>query len=187
MLAPHLLRRVKKVVMKELPPRKELILRVDLSSKQKEYYKAILTPVEETPEDGKILPLFGAKVIRPGNDIARRLLIGHEAPMTVGFGAEISVLILERCLSKLETHVARVCGLDTPFALDFEPFYVPTKHTICNKASFGSTPTIAGCDTHVAALSSPHSNKHKFNSILTVKQVPRIANMTLEPEIPTNN
>lgn len=29
--------------MKELPPKRELILRVDLSSKQKEYYKAILT------------------------------------------------------------------------------------------------------------------------------------------------
>lgn len=43
MLAPHLLRRVKKDVMKEMPPKKELILRVELSSKQKEYYKAILT------------------------------------------------------------------------------------------------------------------------------------------------
>ncbi|MBA0627525.1 hypothetical protein Godav_005029 [Gossypium davidsonii] len=43
MLAPHLLRRLKKDVMKQLPPKKELILRVDLSSKQKEYYKAILT------------------------------------------------------------------------------------------------------------------------------------------------
>ncbi|TYI72123.1 hypothetical protein E1A91_D07G037500v1 [Gossypium mustelinum] len=43
MLAPHLLRRVKKDVMKKLPPKKELILRVELSSKQKEYYKAILT------------------------------------------------------------------------------------------------------------------------------------------------
>lgn len=29
--------------MKDLPPKKELILRVDLTSKQKEYYKAILT------------------------------------------------------------------------------------------------------------------------------------------------
>lgn len=29
--------------MKDLPPKKELILRVELSSKQKEYYKAILT------------------------------------------------------------------------------------------------------------------------------------------------
>ncbi|CAI9092629.1 OLC1v1027924C1 [Oldenlandia corymbosa var. corymbosa] len=43
MLGPHLLRRVKKDVMKELPPKKELILRVELSSMQKEYYKAILT------------------------------------------------------------------------------------------------------------------------------------------------
>ncbi|XP_031101578.1 CHD3-type chromatin-remodeling factor PICKLE [Ipomoea triloba] len=43
MLAPHLLRRVKKDVMKELPPKKELILRVELSTMQKEYYKAILT------------------------------------------------------------------------------------------------------------------------------------------------
>ncbi|KAI6678741.1 hypothetical protein NL676_039537, partial [Syzygium grande] len=34
---------VKKDVMKELPPKKELILRVELSAKQKEYYKAILT------------------------------------------------------------------------------------------------------------------------------------------------
>lgn len=34
---------VKKDVMTELPPKKELILRVELSSKQKEYYKAILT------------------------------------------------------------------------------------------------------------------------------------------------
>lgn len=29
--------------MKELPPKKELILRIELSTKQKEYYKAILT------------------------------------------------------------------------------------------------------------------------------------------------
>ncbi|VAI71304.1 unnamed protein product [Triticum turgidum subsp. durum] len=43
MLKPHLLRRFKKDVMKELPPKKELILRVELTSKQKEYYKAILT------------------------------------------------------------------------------------------------------------------------------------------------
>ncbi|XP_052209681.1 CHD3-type chromatin-remodeling factor PICKLE-like [Diospyros lotus] len=43
MLAPHLLRRVKKDVLTEMPPKKELILRVELSSKQKEYYKAILT------------------------------------------------------------------------------------------------------------------------------------------------
>ncbi len=34
---------VKKDVMKELPPKKELILWVELSALQKEYYRAILT------------------------------------------------------------------------------------------------------------------------------------------------
>ncbi|KAL5071495.1 hypothetical protein RYX36_022382 [Vicia faba] len=43
MLAPHLLRRVKKDVLTKLPPKKELIIRVELSSTQREYYKAILT------------------------------------------------------------------------------------------------------------------------------------------------
>ncbi|XP_024544547.1 CHD3-type chromatin-remodeling factor PICKLE [Selaginella moellendorffii] len=43
MLASHLLRRVKKDVLKQLPPKKELMLRVELSSVQKELYKEILT------------------------------------------------------------------------------------------------------------------------------------------------
>eukprot|EP00850_Spirogloea_muscicola_P004476 SM000019S05020 [mRNA] locus=s19:556386:566850:+ [translate_table: standard] len=43
MLAPHLLRRLKKDVLKEMPAKKELIVRVELSSTQKEYYKAVLT------------------------------------------------------------------------------------------------------------------------------------------------
>ncbi|KAK2379153.1 pyruvate dehydrogenase E1 component subunit beta, mitochondrial [Trifolium repens] len=59
-----------------------------------------------------------------------RLLISHEAPVTGGFGAEISASILERCFSRLEAPVARVCGLDTPFPLVFEPFYMPTKNKI---------------------------------------------------------
>ncbi|OMO81096.1 DNA helicase, ATP-dependent, RecQ type [Corchorus capsularis] len=57
-----------------------------------------------------------------------RLLISHEAPVTGGFGAEISASIMERCFLRLEAPVARVCGLDTPFPLVFEPFYMPTKN-----------------------------------------------------------
>lgn len=34
---------MKKDVLKEMPPKKELILRVELSALQKEFYKAILT------------------------------------------------------------------------------------------------------------------------------------------------
>ncbi|CAH9073050.1 unnamed protein product [Cuscuta epithymum] len=59
-----------------------------------------------------------------------KLLVSHEAPITGGFGAEISASILERCFLRLEAPVARVCGLDTPFPLVFEPFYMPTKNKI---------------------------------------------------------
>lgn len=59
-----------------------------------------------------------------------RLLVSHEAPVTGGFGAEISSSIVERCFLRLEAPVARVCGLDTPFPLVFEPFYMPTKNKI---------------------------------------------------------
>ncbi|KAJ4824268.1 hypothetical protein Tsubulata_021237 [Turnera subulata] len=59
-----------------------------------------------------------------------RLLISHEAPVTGGFGAEISASIIERCFTRLEAPISRVCGLDTPFPLVFEPFYMPTKNKI---------------------------------------------------------
>ncbi|KAF7836934.1 2-oxoisovalerate dehydrogenase subunit beta 1, mitochondrial [Senna tora] len=97
-----------------------------------------------------------------------RLLISHEAPVTGGFGAEISASIVERCFLRpamdmaqflascnmmsaesnfpltcnghgsvfgilqhdLEAPITRICGLDTPFPLVFEPFYMPTKNKI---------------------------------------------------------
>ncbi|KAL5563837.1 hypothetical protein UlMin_033584 [Ulmus minor] len=59
-----------------------------------------------------------------------RLLISHEAPVTGGFGAEISASIIERCFLRLEAPIARICGLDTPFPLVFEPFYLPTKNKV---------------------------------------------------------
>lgn len=42
-LSPHLLRRLKKDVMGQLPPKKEQIVRVELSYLQRETYKKILT------------------------------------------------------------------------------------------------------------------------------------------------
>ena len=43
LLKPHLLRRVKRDVLKDLPPKRELIVRVGLSPMQRELYKATLT------------------------------------------------------------------------------------------------------------------------------------------------
>lgn len=43
LLASHLLRRVKRDVLKQLPPKREQIIRVELSPAQKQLYRAILT------------------------------------------------------------------------------------------------------------------------------------------------
>lgn len=54
-----------------------------------------------------------------------RCVIAHEAPLTMGFGAELSALIMERALLKLDAPVKRCCGLDTPFPNSLEEFYLP--------------------------------------------------------------
>lgn len=43
LLRPHLLRRLKRDVLRTLPPKKEQMVRVELSPLQKDYYRAILT------------------------------------------------------------------------------------------------------------------------------------------------
>eukprot|EP00756_Hemistasia_phaeocysticola_P028642 Hpha_TRINITY_DN16186_c1_g7::TRINITY_DN16186_c1_g7_i1::g.3075::m.3075/K00167/BCKDHB, bkdA2; 2-oxoisovalerate dehydrogenase E1 component beta subunit len=55
-----------------------------------------------------------------------RLIIAHEAPVTSGFGAEISAKMQEMCFDSLEAPIARVCGWDTHFPLAWEEFYLPS-------------------------------------------------------------
>ncbi|WP_279381689.1 transketolase C-terminal domain-containing protein, partial [Pseudomonas sp. 100_A] len=43
-----------------------------------------------------------------------RCLIVHEAPRTMGFGAEIAAIASEACFLHLEAPIMRLCGLDTP-------------------------------------------------------------------------
>eukprot|EP00403_Amphidinium_massartii_P029629 CAMPEP_0178404604 /NCGR_PEP_ID=MMETSP0689_2-20121128/17972_1 /TAXON_ID=160604 /ORGANISM="Amphidinium massartii, Strain CS-259" /LENGTH=804 /DNA_ID=CAMNT_0020025599 /DNA_START=8 /DNA_END=2422 /DNA_ORIENTATION=+ len=59
-----------------------------------------------------------------------RLLVTHEAPVTNGFGAEISSKIQERCFLHLESPIQRVCGFDTHFPYAWEEFYVPSPSRI---------------------------------------------------------
>ncbi len=54
-----------------------------------------------------------------------RLLINHEAPLTGGFAGEIAATIQDKCFLHLESPIARVCGLDTPFPLAHEKEYMP--------------------------------------------------------------
>lgn len=57
-----------------------------------------------------------------------RLIVSHEAPRTAGMAAEIASEITERCFLHLEAPVQRICGLDTPFPLIFEKWYLPDAH-----------------------------------------------------------
>ncbi len=59
-----------------------------------------------------------------------RCLVTHEAPITCGFGAELTSKIQEKAFLHLEAPVKRVCGYDTPFPLAFEQFYMPDKFKI---------------------------------------------------------
>jgi pyruvate dehydrogenase E1 component beta subunit len=55
-----------------------------------------------------------------------RCVVIHEAPRTCGLGAELSALVMERCLLDLRAPVERVAGFDTvmPFPKG-EHFYLP--------------------------------------------------------------
>jgi 2-oxoisovalerate dehydrogenase E1 component beta subunit len=57
-----------------------------------------------------------------------KLVVSHEAPLTCGLGAELVATIQERCFLNLEAPIQRVCGLDTPFPLVFEKYYLPNAY-----------------------------------------------------------
>jgi len=53
-----------------------------------------------------------------------RLLVSHEAPITGGFAGEITATVQQECFLHLESPIARICGLDTPYPLAQEKEYV---------------------------------------------------------------
>lgn len=56
-----------------------------------------------------------------------RMLVAHEAPVTNGFGSEISAAVQENCFLSLKAPIQRVAGFDTPFPLTHEQSYLPGK------------------------------------------------------------
>lgn len=54
-----------------------------------------------------------------------RCVVAHEAPKTMGFGAELAAMITEECFLQLDAPVLRCCGLDTPFPNALEHEYLP--------------------------------------------------------------
>jgi pyruvate dehydrogenase E1 component subunit beta len=63
-----------------------------------------------------------AEVVRTG-----RCVIVHEAPLSAGFGAEVSATLMEEVFYDLDAPVARVAAFDVPFpAASLEDHYLPS-------------------------------------------------------------
>ena len=56
-----------------------------------------------------------------------RCVVVHEAPLSAGFGAEVSATLMEQVFYDLDAPVARVAAYDVPFpAAALEDFYLPS-------------------------------------------------------------
>jgi pyruvate dehydrogenase E1 component beta subunit len=60
-----------------------------------------------------------------------RVLIAHEAALTLGFGAELAAWIQEFCFGALHAPIGRVAGHDTPYGFAIgDEHYKPSAHRI---------------------------------------------------------
>ena len=66
-----------------------------------------------------------------------RVVIVHEAPRTLGMGAEISALISERAIEYLYAPILRVTGPDIPFPYRLEDYYMPNEARIMKAVNRG--------------------------------------------------
>jgi len=71
-----------------------------------------------------LLPLDEDAVLDAARD-SGRVVVVHEAPRFCGFGGEISALIAEHAVERMEAPVVRVTGFDTPFPNTLEHYYLP--------------------------------------------------------------
>ena len=64
-----------------------------------------------------------------------RLVIVHEAPRSLGIGAEVAATVAERALDYLKAPIKRVTGFDIPIPLArLEDYYVPNKERVMKAA-----------------------------------------------------
>ena len=62
-----------------------------------------------------------------------RVVVVHEAPRTLGLGAEVAALVMEQAFDHLEAPVARVTGWDVPYPpAALEQHYLPSVERICD-------------------------------------------------------
>ncbi len=76
-----------------------------------------------------LLPMDKDSVIDSVKKTGRAVIV-HEAPRTLGMGAEISALIAERAIDSLYAPIIRVAGYDIPFPYANEELYLPNEKRI---------------------------------------------------------
>jgi pyruvate dehydrogenase E1 component beta subunit len=85
--------------------------------------RTCLAAAEAATEDGHDLEVIDLRSLSPIDMgvVARsaqktgRVVTVHEAPLTLGLGAELAARISEQCFYSLEAPVLRVCGFDLPY------------------------------------------------------------------------
>ena len=85
--------------------------------------KVALDAATAAEEDGRDLEVVDLRTLSPLDtdtvleSVRRtgRLVVVHEAPVTLGIGAELAARVTEEAFYSLEAPVLRVCGFDTPY------------------------------------------------------------------------
>ena len=98
---------------------------------------AVLKTVTDNSLDADVLDLRTLSPMDRDSIIASarktgRVVIVHEAPRTLGMGAEISALISESSIEYLYAPILRVTGPDVPFPYRLEDLYLPNSSRILN-------------------------------------------------------
>ncbi len=101
---------------------------------------SVIQCMQAIEKSGKNIELIDLRTIYPFDIDAieasvkktGRCVVVHEAPLTCGFGAEISARIMERCFLHLEAPVQRVAGFDT-----IMPYYKPEPDYMPDAARVG--------------------------------------------------
>ncbi|MEM0128181.1 MAG: alpha-ketoacid dehydrogenase subunit beta [Thermoplasmatales archaeon] len=76
-----------------------------------------------------LLPMDVDSIVKTAKKTGRVVIV-HEAPRTLGLGAEIAALIAERAIDSLLSPILRVTGFDTPFPYSHEDIYLPNEKRI---------------------------------------------------------
>jgi len=83
--------------------------------------------VEVEVVDLRSLVPFDLETVSASVQKTKRAVVVHEAPLTLGFGAEVVAQVSEEVFSVLEAPIVRVTGYDTPYPpAKVEQYYVPS-------------------------------------------------------------